>query len=621
MRYVIIDENKIPQHSLDETYTFDEVKDYPNLAVLIEEPFVVLDVDDADEAVKVYDILTEYNIKCNIMKTDRGCHFWFKSREPMTNNIKCNTPITAKVDVKSWGKKSLVTIKKKDVWRQWLTEGNEVEEIPFWLKPIPIKKELMNMDEGDGRDDGLFTYIIPLLKCKFTKHEIEILFNIINRFIFKKPLLQRELDKMFLNNDIFDESLGFYDKKEFLHNEFAFWLNKNYPIEFYNGQLYLYNNGLYAPNISKIETVMIRKLPKLKSAQRVEVLKYLELICAEKTKPPQPLWVNTLGGIVDIEHERLFSHSESIFSINQIPTYYNPGSYDKDVDKFLTSVSGGDQAIRDLLEELIGYCLINDCRLQKAFILVGAGANGKSVFLKMLMNFLGKENVSSIPLEELNGKFESAELVGKLANIGDDISSELLSDSSMFKKLVTGDTITAQRKFQNPFQFNNIAKLVFSANALPPVSDKSYGLQRRLVIIPFNQCFNPDDEGFDRNIVNKLITPSAKMYLLDLGIRAIKRALDNNDFTTSSQVQELLSDFAKENNNCLQWLETNANLDEIEVNDAYKNYCMFCLSNGTKPYKKQRFIHEILTNLVYVRLKNTTRNGGFIQVFSEKAKG
>jgi putative DNA primase/helicase len=620
MKYIIINEDKVPQHPLDQFYSLEEVKDYPNLAILIDEPYVVLDVDDSNQALKLYDILTAYNVKCNIMKTDRGCHFWFKTREPMTNNTHINTPITVKVDVKSWGKKSLVTVKKKDIWREWLVKNNDVDEIPFWLTPIKVKKDLIDLDEGDGRDDGLYTYIIPLLKNKFSKHEIEVIFDIINKFIFKKPLLQREIDKMFKDNEIFDETMCFFDKGQFLHHEFAFWLKKNYPIEYFNGQLYLYDNGLYKPNQMGIEELMISKIPKLKNNQRMEVIKYLELISNGKTRPPQNTLVNTLSGMVDIETKKLLPHSDKIFSINQIEAYYNPGTFDEHVDKFLNTITDNDPQIRALLEEMMGYCLLNDCRFQSAFILVGAGANGKSAFLKMLTEFLGIDNVSSIPLEELNGKFETAELVGKLANIGDDISSDFLSDSSVFKKLVTGDKITVQRKFQHPFQFNNIAKLIFSANNLPPVSDKSYGLHRRLVIIPFIRTFKKTDPDYDPNILRKLTTESAKMYLLDIAINGIRRVIENNSFTLCDKVNELLDNYIKENNNCIQWLETTPEIVEIDINTIYRNYCMYCVTYNTKPYKKSRFITEIITKLPYLRVKNTTRNGIFMQVFSEEKK-
>lgn len=620
MKYVIINEEKIPQHSLDQTFTYDEVKDYPNLAVLVDEPYVVLDVDDEDQAVALITVLEKMKVKSKIMRTKRGCHFWFKSRVPLINGIKLNTPITIKVDVKSWGKKSLATVKLKGVEREWLFDEDDVDEIPYWLYPFKLKKDLFGLKEGDGRDDGLFTYIIPLLKAKFTKSQIYTVFNIINKYLFEKPLLQREVDKMFEDNEIFDETVAFFDKKLFLHHEFAMWLKQNFPIEYYNGQLYLYGNGLYSPRTLKIEELMIKKIPRLNTGQRREVLNYLELVSNDSKVPLCPEQINTLSGMIDLRTRKISSHSEKIFSTNQIQSYYNPGHKDKHVDKFLTDVANGDKQIRKLLEQLIGYTLLGDCRFQKAFILVGQGANGKSIFLKMLSDFLGEDNISSVPLEKLNDKFETAELVGKLANIGDDISSDLLSDSSIFKKLVSGERLTVQRKFGHPFQFTNSAKLIFSANNLPPASDKSYGLQRRLVIVPFLNVFKKDHPDYNPNILTKLTTESAKMYLLNIAVDSLIELLEENQFVDSEKVTDMIETYEKENNNVLQWFEQEPEMLEVDLAHVYRNYCLFCATNNTTPYKKSKWTAELLHRFPQFRIKNTTKEGRFSQVFTEEKK-
>ena len=62
-KYVIINEKKEPQHSLDKTYTYDEIKDYDNVAILVDEPYVVIDMDDADEAVALFNIIDKLHLK------------------------------------------------------------------------------------------------------------------------------------------------------------------------------------------------------------------------------------------------------------------------------------------------------------------------------------------------------------------------------------------------------------------------------------------------------------------------------------------------------------------------------------------------------------------------------
>ena len=80
--------------------------------------------------------------------------------------------------------------------------------------------------------------------------------------------------------------------------------------------------------------------------------------------------------------------------------------------------------------------------------------------------------------------FRIAELYGKLANIFADLDPRQLQSSSMFKMLTTGDPLTAERKFGQPFTFRNYAKLLFSANETPTSRDRSYAFYRRWLMIP-----------------------------------------------------------------------------------------------------------------------------------------
>ena len=126
----------------------------------------------------------------------------------------------------------------------------------------------------------------------------------------------------------------------------------------------------------------------------------------------------------------------------------------------------------------------------------------------MVKNLLGDQNIASLDLKELGDRFKTAELFGKLANIGDDIGDEFIANASVFKKLVTGDRVNVERKGQDPFEFNNYSKFLFSANVIPRMKDKTGAVQRRLVIVPFDAKFTPNDADFrpfiKMNCVNRV---------------------------------------------------------------------------------------------------------------------
>lgn len=601
-KYIKIREDKSPIFSLDTTFSYDDVKDSDNVALLVTEPYVVLDVDDMDLFNRLCEIIHDKKIKTRIMKSDRGGHFWFKTMEPLVNNIDVNTPITLKTDVKSWGskngkpKKSLVTVKRKGIWRKWLQEDENVDEIPFWLTPIKYKKDLLDLKQGDGRDPQLFSYIIPLLKFGFDKDQIQTIFYIINKYIFDEPLMDSEIDKMFEGNDVFEKKdLHFFDKKTFLHHIFVDWLKDAYFFRSYGDQVYLYDKGRYVENKNEVFRKMIEQIPNLTMRQLNEAYDNLGLKITIDNEKIDPLMVNVKNGMYDLKHNQLLDHSPFVFNINQLDCVYNENAYCKDVDDMIDSVTENNSEIRNLIIEMLGYFLIGDCRFQKAFILLGQGSNGKSKFLEMITNWLGYDNCSSLALEDVSEKFRTAEIVGKLANIGDDSGGDLLKNTAIFKKLVTGDSITVERKNQQPFKFNNSSKLIFSANTLPPSSDKSFGFFRRIVIIPFNAVFNKENKNFDPNISVKLCTDEAKSYILNLAIEGASKILKNNKITIPEEVIEVGKTYEVDNNSVLQWIDS----DQCEIlnrttQEVYTDYCLYCDRVGTRPVQIRKCNKEII---------------------------
>ena len=595
-KYIILDDNKTPKHSLDTLFTYDEVAHEQNIGMIVDEPYVVLDFDNKDYFNVMCEIVKDFGLRTRIMKTTRGGHFWFKSIVPLTNNIKINTPITLRMDVRSWGKKSYVVIKLKGKNREWLQNDEYVDELPFWLKPMKWKRDFYNLKDGDGRDAGLFSSIIPLMQQNYTKNQILLIFNIINSYVFAEPLKEREINKMFENNEIFEQKeVGFQEGKVFKHNLFADWLIENHEYRLYADTIFSYENGTYVPdNNNMINKRMIEAVPSLKKRQMLETYDNLKLKVPVGVPNNNPLIINLKNTLFDIEKNEAIPHTPDIFTINQINCEYDPKAYSLEVDKMLNNLACGNTQIREIINDLLGYILIGDCRLQKAFILYGEGANGKSAFLDMIINWLGRDNCSSLALEDLSDRFRPAQLVGKMLNVGDDSGAELLKNTAIFKKLVTGDPLTVENKHTNPFTFSNRAKLVFSANTIPPTTDKSNGFLRRVVIIPFEATFTPDNPDYDPLIAQKVSTEEAKSYLLNIAIKSAQNIIKTNTLHIPERVQQAIFSYEVGNNNVLQFCEDNLIVEGELVNDTYTNYCLYCSRNHVIPYRFVKFVEEII---------------------------
>ena len=590
-RFIILNDEKTPKHSLDDYKKYDDVKNLDNLGILIDEPYIVLDVDDNFDFAILKKIVKKEKVKCRIMKTTRGGHFWFKSKEPLKNNVHINTPLSINVDVRSYGKKSLVKVKQEGKWREWEQWDDDIDEIPFWLRPIQHQYHFLNSKEGDGRNSDLFSYIITLTNAGITKDQTKYIYNLINNYLFADKLGEEELNTI-LRDEAFEKiKPAFFNKRKFMHDVFSNYFRNDNKVYCKNGRLFMYDKGYYSDNQSNIEKRMIQYIPELSGVQRREVLQYLKLI-SDEPKQLSPYHVVCTNGLLDIRTRKISPYTSDIFLSNKINAEFKEDVYDESVDKMLNKISCNSKEIRMLLEEMIGYCLIPTSKFQKAFILFGDGSNGKSSFLDMVIALLGENNVSSLSLKELNHNFKLSEITSKMANIGDDISDEYLTDSSIFKKLVTGEEITVDKKNEQPYKIRNVAKMIFAANNLPATYDKSNGMMRRLAIIPFNAIIKKTDPDYDPFIIDKLTTEKAKSYLLKLGVDGIRRVFENNKFTEPQEVVEMIEEYAKENNNVLQFLD-NINVENKESQSVYNDYKLWCVENGVMNYKIRKFNSEI----------------------------
>jgi putative DNA primase/helicase len=577
LQYIILNPDKTPAEKLsDGGHPLEEVRDFENLAVLIPEPYVVLDFDTTSDAEIILDIIQDLGLKCLAMKTTRGVHLWFKSPEPMKNSIKTKCAIGLHYDVRSYGKLSYTVVKQDGVWREWVQtyKGDEVEEIPSWLQPLSSKYNFKGMKAGDGRNATLFEYILVMQGKGYNREQIRKTIKLINNYVFEEPLSESELetilrDESFKDEDELLETVAlnecFDEDGKFKHNKFAELLVKQMKIVTVNEQCYVYKDGYYQRAEREIDKEMIRLYPRSKRSQRAEVLDYIKILTTIRSSdiPLQEYIINVKNGRLDVRTNKLLEFDPEVIDFARIPVTYDPDAYSADLDKMLNKVFKHDREVIDLFEEMVGYILIKNARFRKGFLLYGSGSNGKSTVLNLLKKFIGEENLSTVELKKLSDPFLTAELEHKLANIGDDIDPKEITDTGTIKKLFTGESMTVQRKYQDPFILKNYAKMIFSCNQIPRILDKSHGMYSRLMLIPFTATFTADDEDFDPFIEDKVTTDEALSYLLNIGLRGLRRLLHNNRFTEPKVVKEALEEYKTSNSTVLTWIEE----EGIETNE------------------------------------------------------
>ena len=109
-------------------------------------------------------------------------------------------------------------------------------------------------------------------------------------------------------------------------------------------------------------------------------MSYLDLLIRENTPQSNAHLIAFRNGIYNLIDDSFVKFSPEIIITNKINWDYNPNVYSKLVDDTLNKIACQDKDIRNLLEEVVGYCLFRRNELGKAFILIGDKSNGKSTF-------------------------------------------------------------------------------------------------------------------------------------------------------------------------------------------------------------------------------------------------
>ena len=284
-----------------------------------------------------------------------------------------------------------------------------------------------------------------------------------------------------------------------------------------------------------------------------------------------PETVNCLNGQLELEDGtfQLRPHKREEYRTTQIPISYDPRASAKRFQKFLTeifeSAQDADEKVECLLQ-MIGYTLMSHSRHEKFIMLIGNGANGKSVLLAIIEALCGSSNVAGVQPSKFESSFQRAHLHNKLANIVTELSEgEKLADAEL-KSITSGEPVTVEHKYQHPFNMRPYSTCWFGTNHMPPTSDFSEALFRRAMIVTFNRTFQPHEQNpnLKDDLENEL------SGILNLALAAYAGALKNG-FTIPASSQQARDEWKLETNQVAQFViekcderpETAENFNEL----------------------------------------------------------
>lgn len=377
---------------------------------------------------------------------------------------------------------------------------------------------------------------------------------------------------------------------------------------------YDFNEGIYTRQETFIERAIASLEYRFNPDKYSQVYKYLKTQLPFLSRLEDSNLIAVNNGIFNIKTKQFEPFNPNYFITSKLATNYNEEALKNienikevfDVDRWLNSIACDNSELVKLYWEIFAEAINPNHTREKMVILYGDGNNGKGTFQTLITNLIGLNNIAAIKPHEFSGDFKLEPLLGKVCNIGDDISNKYLDDMSNLMSIITGDPVIVNRKKRSIITTRFKILNIFSANRLPRVRNKSQGTYRRLLIVPFNADFNGQIQ--DSSIKNKFLNDKTVLeYVLYKTLH-----MEYFERFTIPKVSEILLEEYKENNDYLysflkDWY-IERNLKDIErvplslVRTEFKNYL-------TVNYYDYKFTNSFGKDVV-THLNNYYKNQG-----------
>lgn len=299
--------------------------------------------------------------------------------------------------------------------------------------------------------------------------------------------------------------------------------------------------------------------------------------------------INFLNGWAEIKGSEFIFTPHTLDSYKQGFTYCLPFEYDPNAtcpawDEFMDDITLKREGLKLILDQYIGYALSNDDYWEeKALIMKGMGANGKSVLIKVVKSLIGDGNYSIVNMKNLRNAENRTALVGKIANLSDESPRDALQDNEDFKALTSGGEFEYRVLYEGTKRTVNRAKFIFSTNHELHLNDKSTAVGRRLIVVPFDANFNPK-QGPMTKPNNPFLVKDLERELSGIFNRSMTayiKAKAQGGFDIPKESEEILEEMAVASDPILAYIKET--VDIAESNKVYMGATYDPYHTGMKP--------------------------------------
>ena len=362
-------------------------------------------------------------------------------------------------------------------------------------------------------------------------------------------------------------------------------------------RFYTYQHGVWVRDRGQIEARMVYWLSdKHRNSHCRSVFDHIRARAQQVSREPQPDWINTANGMLDWRTGTLHPHEPRYGSTIQLPVIYDETADCPVFLDYLTDVLPADclEATDDcphgFIWELLGYTIYCGNPHHIAVLLYGKGRNGKSRLINVIKHLLGEHNYSTATIHELiENRFAAAALYGKQANLAGDLDSKWLDSTATFKKITGGDTMWAEHKYGQPFDFMPYALPIYSTNRAFGSADSSEGWTARWVIVPFPNSFQGRE---DRTLDERLTKPWELQGILRRAAQALPYLIARGRLTEPASVAAAKREFVTKSNALQAFLDDECKLEAdawTPRTEVYQRYRLWCDNNGHKILSSTNF--------------------------------
>ena len=374
------------------------------------------------------------------------------------------------------------------------------------------------------------------------------------------------------------------------HHFIAVGSGSSAPLGFYLGD----EIGIYTTDTLTIQRLIYNEERRFTKKDVDDVMFKILMLVKSRPQENNPNLIPVANGIYNVKEHRLQPFTKDYVFTNKVATKWveNAPKPQWDVDEWLSVIANHNQDVVTLLWQIIAECLNGNYTRGKFFVFIGSGNNGKGTFQELLNELIGRENISTLRMEQIGERFSPSTMAGKVVNIGDDIKSDFLPDSQNILSITTGDTIMVEEKGKQAYSLTLKCAMVFSANKIPKIKNTSNGLYRRMCIVPFSADFTGNVE--DKSIRDEKVKKSDVLeYIL---FKALSQ--DFERFVEPDVVTNMLNEYKKFNDPVVEFYEEIWPDDEysecqkIPTDYVYKKYVAYCDSGNYGTKSLRSFVTE-----------------------------